>query len=352
MKALELKKAIRFSLHSIDVEVSGAQAERIAADFDFFTDRPAAKKSSRFQVRLTLEARAPSLEDLPAAAAKSIFPDCVQYEEGNRLYYEYDGAVLVVERKDTHSSGRLLCANPALALELGYLFLQSEIGRYLDRQGLHRLHALGIGLPDGRAALVLLPSGGGKSTLAAEVVKAGGCTLLSDDTPIVDRLGRVYPYPLRLSFRPDADLAPGWKEASVEFARRKHGPKILVPTSALPAGSLPRPEERFKPAFVISGRRHGRRAKPQLRTLPRWKLMAPLLRDLVGGIGVPQVAELLLSGGLKTLPGLAPTAASRLTAASALLARSETLAFDLCRDPVANAHFLLAALKERSHGNR
>jgi hypothetical protein len=69
-----------------------------------------------------------------------------------------------------------------------------------------------------------------------------------------------------------------------------------------------------------------------------------MLRDLVIGLGVPQVAELILTEGIRSLPGLAPTAVSRFAAAGAFVARSKTFRFDLCRNAETNAHFLLEQL--------
>jgi hypothetical protein len=345
MMSLETRKSKRFRLHSIAVELRGAGAERLAQDFDFFTDRPAAEEGERFSVTLETVRRAPGAGDLPAAAASRVFPDCVLYRDGKHLCYEYGGgAALRVTRETGSSYGQLVCEDEALSQEIGYLYLQSEIGRFLDAQGLHRVHALGLGLPDGTSALVLLPSGGGKSTLAAEALQSPGVQLLSDDTPLVDRLGNVHPYPLRLAFRPDAKIPAEWKEKAVAFPRRKHGEKLLVPTSALPPHSLPRPGEKFRPGFLVIGRRHGRRAEPRLERLPRWKGAGPILRDLVVGLGIPQVAELVLTEGALSLPGLAPTAASRLAAASAFLARSRPYRLDLSRDAGANARFLLERL--------
>jgi hypothetical protein len=336
----------RFRLHSIGVELRGNGSERLLKDFDFFTDRPNDYASAeKFSVSLEMIPRPPRAGDLPDRAADRVFPDCVLFEEsGGKLFYEYAGAVLKVNRSANSSFGELVSEDPALAQEIGYLFLQSEIGRFLDEQGLHRVHALGLALPNGSSALVLLPSGGGKSTLALQALQRGGCQLLSDDSPLVDRFGNVHPYPLRLSFRPDANLPESWREKSTVFERRKHGEKLLVPTSALPSHSLPRPEEKFRPGYLVVARRHGNRKEPHLERMPKWRSSGPLLRDLVVGLGIPQVAELLLTKGARSLPGLAPTAASRMAAATAFLLRSKSLRLELSRDIEANARFLLDRL--------
>lgn len=348
MVALEARKGKRFCMHGIAVEIHGHRAERVASDFDFYTGRKSSGQE-KYRVQLERVQAAPRTVQLPAIPAERVFSEGVVYRDGERLIYEYSGgAILELIRSGGSSRGRLISDNEELADELAYLFLQSEIGRFLDGQGLHRVHALGIGLPNGKAALVLLPSGGGKSTLALELLQREGCVLLSDDSPLVDRFGRVHPYLMRLSFRPEATLPEAWRSSAIHFPRRKHGPKLLVSPSTLTGARLPRPEESFAPGFLVIGSRYGALAEPRLRPRAKWKSALPLVRDLVVGLGVPQVAELLLTRGLRSLPGLAPTGISRLAAASAFLARAETLELDLSRDPARNAAFLLAELEKIS----
>lgn len=348
MVALEHRKSKRFSLYSIAVEISGPGADSLAGDFDFFLDRQAPRSEARHSVTLELVPAAPLPGDLPAEPAERVFAECVLYRgTGGTEIYDYHGAAhLEVNREGNRCYGKLRTESPALLHELGYLFLQSEIGRFLDGQGLHRVHGLGLGLPSGKGAIVLLPSGGGKSTLALELLNREGAVLLSDDTPLVDRLGRLYPFPLRLAFRADAPLPESWKEKSILFERRKHGAKRLVPVSALPPARLPRPEDRFRPGYLVLAERHGSRAEPECKAESAWKGALPLVRDLVVGIGVPQVAELLLSKGLRSLPGLAPAAASRSAAAMAFAARSRVLRLKLSSDAAKNAACLLEGLRK------
>lgn len=334
-------KPQRGTVHGIAVEIRGPGAERLARDFDFYFHRPVeeSEDSAPYSVALELLARAPKPRDLPSRKATRVFSDCVLYEntEGTLVYEYSGGAVLRVQRSGPASHAELICESPSLAEEIGYLYLQSELGRFLDEQGLHRVHALGLGLPDGRAALALIPSGGGKSTLGLSLLEKEAGVLLSDDTPLLDRLGRAWPYPLRLSFREGTTLPAAWAANAQRFERRKHGAKILVPTAALPSRLLPRPGDHFRPGFLILAERHGSRTEPLLERLPRWRGLAPLTRDLVVGLGVPQVAELILTRGLGSLPGLAPTAASRLAAATAYLARAQVFRLTLARDPARNA---------------
>lgn len=346
MVALEPRKSKRFSLYSIAVELRGPGLEALLGDFDFFVDRQGPDESPRYSVTLELVNAEPAASRLPETPAEQIFPECAMYRgPGGMLVYDYHGAAhLEVARSKNQCFGRLISRDAALFEELGYLFLQSEIGHFLDLQGLHRVHALGLGLPSGKGALVLIPSGGGKSTLAKELLLRDSGVLLSDDTPIIDRLGRLRPYPLRLSFRADAELPPAWKERARRFERRKFGAKLLVPVSALPSARLPRPDDRFYPGYLVIAERHGSRSEPELRPAGAWSGALPLFRDLVVGLGVPQVAELVLTKGIRSLPGLAPAAASRAAAAVAYGARARTLRLKLSPDHAKNATCLLEGL--------
>ena len=343
MVTLDTNKSKRFSVHSIAVEIRGSAAENLAEDFDFFTDRPENSRPPKYTVSLELLNSKPDANKLPAQVADQIFSDCVLYRNGTSLLYDYHGAAqLHVIRKNRNSVGTLYCNDPALLEELGYLFLQSEIGRFLDDQGLHRVHGLGLGLNSGRSCLLLLPSGGGKSTLALELLGSDETVLLSDDTPLMDRFGNLYPLPCRMAFREGTELPANLSKGRV-FNRRKFGAKILIPSSALP-GKLPRPDDRFRPGYLVLGIRHGYRREPRFRRIKKWQGAVPLFRDLVVGIGIPQVAELILSKGLKSIPGLAPTGASRAAAATAYLTRAKVFALDLSNDAPKNAKCLLEGI--------
>jgi hypothetical protein len=336
---LSKNAAARLQVYSVDLELSGPGASALLQDFAYFrSQEPVA--TGNFRISLELVLREPLPKDLPALKAERTFPDCVLFRQGEREYFEYEGALLVVHRGKRHSSGTLISANAQLAHELGYLFLQSELGKRLDQQGLHRVHGMGLGLPSGKSALLLLPSGGGKTTLALALLQSGRGQLLSDDSPLVDLHGRLHPYPMRIACKPSAEIPPGWRASASEFHRRRHGTKLLIPSTALPGDRLPPAGSAFAPAYLLIGHRHGEGARPELRELPRAQGTLPLLRDMVVGLGLPQVAELVLSKGVRSLPGLAPVALSRARAAMALAARARVFEFQLARDPLRNARFL------------
>jgi hypothetical protein len=341
------KSSHRFQVYSVEVELAGPEMENVVQDFSYFQGAPdLPQREPKHRIRLSRLGRRPKAGDLPPVAAERVFSDCVSYRSGERLYFEYSGAVLVVRRQAGATEATLISADPHLSHELAYLCLQSELGRYLDRQGLHRVHALGLGLPSGKSALVLLPSGGGKTTLAVELLKLGAGVMLSDDSPLIDRRGHVHPFPLRMACKPEADIPEEWRAQATEFRRRKFGSKLLIPTAAMPKACLPVPGASFRPGYVLLGLRHGAGEQPALRLLSRGKGGYPFFRDMVVGLGLPQVAELLLTHGPRSLPGLVPAAASRALAALAHIARAQVWELQLARDSALNARFLAREFRE------
>lgn len=337
MGALQTNPVKRFRMQSVAVEIRGAAPRGLLEDFDFYTDRPAILESEEeFAVVLELVRRAPGADDLPARAATRGFAEGVLYRDGARLYYEYGAAVLAIDHQPRASFARLITKDPGLAARIGRRYLQTELGRGLDLAGLHRVNGLGLGLPGGKGALVLLPPGLEKAPLALSLLQ-GGATLLSEEAPLVDRLGRLLPYPRPLRFTSASAVPEEWRAETEEAI----GGEFLLPTAKLPSAYLPRPGERFRPSFLVVAARHGANAKATLNSLPRWRSGARLLRDLVAGLGLPGVEEGLPD--LASVANLAPTGASRLTAAGALLARAECLSVSLSRDHEENARALLRA---------
>lgn len=205
--------------------------------------------------------------------------------------------------------------------ERGYgrlmLAIQSRLGDLLEDRGLYRVHALGL-----QGGLVLLPPGGGKSTLAWELLQSGQeQRLLSEDTPLLDGRGQLYSFPFRLGVR-----------------QPPHGEKQFVP---FPSQSL-----------LHSAARHlvlgawTTEARPRLQPLQRLNGFLPLLRDCLLGYGVPQLIELYwpLSGRQRLQR--ASLSARRLHAIAQLLARCRVSRLWLCPDPRANLDCLLGLLQQ------
>ena len=280
---------LEFDLAGVGVRLEGDFADRLAFDFAAFPP------ASRVDLCVSGWVREPR----PAPGVRERFrgPRGVCFEDGSVLY---PGPVWVrgevVEGMD-----------PELVYERFYLTVLARVGLLLDRRGLHRVHGLGVG-----SSLILLPPGGGKSTLALELLPRG-LPLVSEDTPLLDRRGRLHPFPFRL----------GVREPVLGSVAR--GGKWLLRADGYPlfAG-------RCRQVFV------GGWTTGPPRVEPYWG-RAALLRDCLVGYGVPQVAELFLQ---ESVPSLARIALSRLAACLRLSVSARWYRLWLGPDPIANADLL------------
>ncbi len=123
-------------------------------------------------------------------------------------------------------SFRIVSRDPHPLYEASCLFLLSQIGAALDRKRMHRIHALCCSV-NGRAVLVLLPMGGGRSTPGDFVLRHPEVKLLADDSAFVDAAGGVHAFPLHLGLPAGSDS--GVPEQHRRFINRMGvGPKFLV----------------------------------------------------------------------------------------------------------------------------
>jgi hypothetical protein len=243
----------------------------------------------------------------------------IRYDDGCWARYDYG------ER-----SGVVHAERPERLRELAYLAVLSRAGEELDRRGLHRVHALGVAAPAG-AALVILPSGGGKSTLALEFLRRRSLSLLSDECPLVAADGVVRPFLLRLGLRAGADLA-GLPPGSLRpFRRSGYEEKQLLDAGAFDAApGAPAPLR-----WLLLG--SPSQGAPRLEPLTRAGALAALAQALVIGVGLPQMAEYMARAD----PALGAIAASRLRAACILTGRARLARFRMgSLGPAASAGFL------------
>lgn len=340
-----------FFLPGIRVQCTGPGSAFLAEDFSAFSGF-AFPHPPHAALKLQLVGTAPSAEDLPNAPAEQVYPECVAYRDPqnpHRRLLDYHGkALLTAEDLGAECRAVLQCADASLREELAYLFLQSRVGARLDAERLHRVHALGFAVQE-KAALVFLPSGGGKSTLAVSLLQQG-VTLLSDDSPLVAEDASLYPYPARLAFREDFPLPAAWEKLTRPFQRRKFGAKKLLGLATLRNAGLPEalPSwKAYRPEILVLGKRHGSLESPRLELCPKRYVLKELIAGMVVGLGLPQVVELVLEHGFWSVLGMAPLFFRRFLAALKLVSRSHCFILWMSMNAEKNADLLLSELKRQ-----
>lgn len=320
----------RLEVYGLGVAVTGdwpEVLEQVRLDFAWF-ERPAPGEGCP-DVEVKIERRPPDFERLGDGVASFVTPRNVVYQDGTRTIVDYFGrAVSVLDR----ATGRLIVQgeDDHLVHEAVYHFLLSRIGEHLESCGLTRLHALALSGGQGAVA-VMLPSGGGKSTLALRALREEGVRLLSEDSPLIDRHGRAHPFPLRIAVNPtDAATLP--EGAVRRMDRMEFHPKLVLDLEAFAdrVESQPRPLRHL----VIGRRSLG--VHTSLEPVPRTRAVSTLIREAIVGVGIYQGMEFVLQHGMRDVASKLGVAATRTMCCTGVLARAKVWQLTVGRDHARN----------------
>jgi len=322
-------------IHGVGVRVRSdepAALEAITRDFAYFSS---AEPLPAATITVAIHAQAPPPE-LSGPGPWWPGRGLRWREEGGARLVRYDGGELV-RWSQTGAAGDVYGQRPHRLHELAYLLILSRVGERLDGAGLHRVHALGFE-HRGRGGLVLLPSGGGKTSLSLALRGTPGLRFLSEDTPLVDGQGNLLAFPLRWGLR-----SPGATEGIPDrwlrpFHRERFGPKWLVDVGYF-EGLL---AQRAPARWLFVGGRDPRRPAG-VRPIDPARAAGALALNLVVGWGVPQMAEYALSA--RAAPTLASAALKRAAAALRLLRTAQSHRLELGRSPQDGARALRAFLE-------
>lgn len=330
-----------FDIYGYRFRLTGDAPEALrglAADFGFFR-RPAGEDGSgAATIRTT--AATPAYDALPPLRARIYTPRNISYRDGHTTLVDYHGRGLA--RHDRRSGDfEIVSLDPDLLYEACYLFILSQAGEFLDRRGLHRVHALGVEI-GGRAVLVLLPMGGGKSTLGEALLRRPEVRILSDDSPLIDRQGTVHAFPTRIGLLPGHDSGvPERHRRTVN--RMNFGPKTFVDYDWFADRVVAR-----APAGLVCLGVRTLAAAGRIEKVSRTAALRRFLQDCVVGMGLFQGLEFVFQKRLTELSGLAPVAWSRLRASRAVIRRSACVELLLARDADANAALVVDQALSRS----
>lgn len=300
----------------------------IAEDFGFF-----AAEATTEGVTIELFAEAPPPEMRPTTTAIAYTPRNVAYRERGQRFIDYHGRALGIQDEAT-ANFRLYSLDEGLLYEATYLYLLSQIGQNLDEAGLHRMHAVGVVI-SGRAVLVMLPMGGGKSTVGLHLLRHPEVKILSDDSPFIDRRGRALAFPLRLGLLPGSEHAVP-PESRRTIQRMEFGPKHLVNYSYF----RDRVCASAEPGILFVGARTMAEGC-RIEKISRLEGMRSCITNCVVGVGLFQGLEFILQSSPWELFSKGKLGISRAWNCWQLLRRAQVCRIYLGRDPERNALTLL-----------
>ena len=323
-------------MYGLRLRVDGAWEDVVAAvgnDLAWFE----VEESGAADVHVTIAHGTPDLDAYGDVPAAFVTERNVVYQVGQRKLIDYLGrAVSVIEDGRANVVG----SDSRFARRAAFDFALACIGDHLDGSGMPRLHGLGLTGRSG-GVVVMLPSGGGKTTLALRALREPGVGFLSEGSPIIDRDGSLHPLPFPLWVR---DSAPEAATLPLEHVRVVDG-ELSDPRILELSAFADRVEREPRPlAHIVLGRRSlGRRS--WLEPLPRRAAVATVLRDSVIGFGFFQGAEFLLRHGLRDLRHRIGPMSARARACSAGLRRAQVWRLTLGREREDNWQALAPLLR-------
>ena len=331
------RTAVELDICGLRVSVGGDWPEvrdSIRRDFAWFESASGGDP----EIEVRVERRQPDFAAFGEPVASFVTPRNVVYQQGDRTVIDYFGRALsILDRR--LSLLTVQGTEQHLVHEAAYLFLLSRVGEHLDRRRTPRLHALGL-RGEGGGVAVMLPSGGGKSTLALRALRTDGVTLLSEDSPLIDRRGRLHPFPLRVGIN-ESDAPDIPPEHVRRIERMEFHPKLLLDVDYFRDRIEPEP---LPLQHLVIGRR-SLGARPSLEPLPRRRALGPLIREAVVGVGLYQGMEFVLQHGMRDALRKLDVAAMRASCCAISLSRARVWQLTLGRDHDRNWEALHSLLR-------
>jgi hypothetical protein len=303
--------------------------DHLSRDFAYFATSHDPTRAPDLTLRGHLQE--PDFDSMPDMPVTSISPRNLVYRQGVQTYLDYFGRGLLIESSELAEA---FSSDLDLLREIFYLYTLSKVGLYLDRRGLHRIHAAALSFR-GEALLLMCPSGSGKSTTTFNLLQRDGYRMLSEDSPLIGPTGDIHPFPLCLGCKtaPPPEIPEKFLR---KISRMEFEPKHLIDLAAfdgkLEAQSLP-------PGPLIVGLRHSGKTA-SVEPLSKFSLLKALTRDLVIGIGIYQGVEFLFQNKLHGLLRHGLVTASRIRGALALCRRGHPYVFRMGRDIALNTETL------------
>lgn len=338
--------SLTLSFYGINIQfTSHAQriVEDIERDYSFFKNEAVGNP----KISINAYNTRPPYDILPPMQASYTSPRNICYYYKGIKYIDYLGNALVIYNK-AKSLCEIYSSDYPLLQEICYTAILSLVSEKLDERHMHRVHGLGLSVDD-KAILILLDMGGGKTTLAMNLLMSDNdIKLISEDSPLINTKGQILPFPLRIGLDPE-DVPPEIpKEYQRYFERQEFGPKILIDIEYFRNKICKHP---CQPHVVIIGRRVLGR-QPEIKPCSKYQSILEFIKNSVIGLGLYQGIEYLFQKGPKEIITKIPVGISRLNNALKVMNRSKIYELYLSPNREQNNQVLIEFLKKEIQNDR
>jgi hypothetical protein len=220
----------------------------------------------------------------------------MSYDVGHVRYNNYYGKAVTVMNYELEAA-KIYGSDLNKIHEVAYLMILSRQGKWSDRNGLHKVHAMSVSHKD-KNLLVMMPIKGGKTTLFTQFLKDEKYNLISDDSPVINSNGELLSFPIRFGLEDNNSykelLDSIDDDFKFELEREQFGKKILVDTLFY-KNRLSKPA---KKTILVQGVRWNSE-KCIVEKVSFFKMLLFLKTHLIVGVGLPMVIEYFLQGTFK-----------------------------------------------------
>lgn len=227
--------------------------------------------------------------------------------------------------------------------EVAYSTLLSISGKEMeDKSGRHKLH--GIAFEYNQKTFILsMPSGGGKSSLLLEILKRKKIALISDDTPVIDRAGKILNFPTKMSVKETSNLDECFVKDCYPFKRFDGKTRCALDISRFPL--FQNNDSGESKVFLCVGNRGQNDTK--IEKVSKMKMGLFMIEHFLVGVGVPFIVEIYWDNSIRGYIKLVKIFISRLVTIFKLLSRSSCFSIEIGRNGEENVkHIFEQVLNE------
>lgn len=311
----------------------------IKQDFEHFLT-----ETDEFDSLPHLTIHANILESIPQSfIPKNLKPlyqrqNSITYEKHGIRYNDYYGTVYskLNSKKD---EAFIVGVDLSKLYEVTYLLILSRSGKFLDLKGRHKIHAFSI-IKEGKGLVCMQPMRGGKSTLFTKILLNYEVEIGSDDSPLIDQSGALFPFPLRVSL----DTIPenmSLSDKDYYFMKRE----FYKGKFSLSLKKFNRPISKKCSHFIIVEAHRSTFDQPQIVKMSRFRLLRRLFHHMVIGFGLPIIFEYFWESGWKDFFVKTEIFLKRFILALKLTLTKDGYDFYLCSDSKKNAEVILKLME-------
>ena len=287
---------MKFNFYGFKIQVQTESIvieQKLKVDFNYFVQDFIEKPNLNITIELKEDLSNCVPENL--VATKQSF-NSISYDVGAVRYNDYYGEV-VTKFDYQNETCTVYGLDEGRIHEVVYLVILSRQGKWFDRNGMHKIHAMGVS-KDNRNMLLMLPMKGGKTTTFTKFLEDESYQIISDDSPVIKLNGDIKLFPIRLG----VEQVPRYEnllnsipsEFKSELSRKQYGTKNLVDLTYYKS----RLQSIGERNILVQGIRSNSK-KFEIKKINKFQMFQHLITNMIVGIGLPMIIEYFLESSLR-----------------------------------------------------